>query len=154
MDKELYEANLENAKQQLDNFTKRLQEKNALIEKSEGEIERLQTTISESKQEKVDNTIMQQLYSSTILTDDEWEEFKLLFDKVHAGFLHRLKEKMPELSPADTRFLVLTKLKLTNKEMASVLGVQPDTIRSYKHRLRKKFMLGDDTNMQSFVDSI
>lgn len=154
LDKELYEANLENAKQQLDNFTKRLQEKNALIEKSEGEIERLQTTISESKQEKVDNTIMQQLYSSTILTDDEWEEFKLLFDKVHAGFLHRLKEKMPELSPADTRFLVLTKLKLTNKEMASVLGVQPDTIRSYKHRLRKKFMLGDDTNMQSFVDSI
>lgn len=153
-DKKLAENKLKNAVQELDNYTSRLQEKNALIEKSASEIERLQTKLEHTNDKKDQSETLQQLYASTILTDEEWDEFKLLFDKVHSGYLHRLKEKMPELSPADTRFIVLTKLNMTNKEMAGILGVQPDTIRSYKHRLRKKFDLPEDADMRGFVENI
>ncbi len=57
---------------------------------------------------------------------------------------------MPELTPADTRFLVLSKLNLSNKEMAGILVCATDTIRSYKHRLRRRFDLPEDANIKLF----
>ncbi len=147
-------AELQNATHELESYTKSLQEKNALIEKSVKEIERLHKEREEIEVQESNNEILQQLYSSTILTDDEWMEFKMLFDKVHKGYILRLKEKYPDLSPADIRFVVLSKLKLNNKEMAGILGVRSDSIRTYKHRLRKKFNLPEDSSLTLIIDSI
>jgi tetratricopeptide (TPR) repeat protein len=148
------EQDLKAATQELENFTKHLQEKNLLIEQSGQEIERLRTALDTTDLEQETNEVLQQLYSATILTDEEWNKFKLLFEQVHRGYLQRLKNKMPELTPADTRFIVLSKLNLSNKEMAGILGVQSDTIRSYKHRLRKRFELPEEASIKAFVDSI
>lgn len=152
--KEQAEHDLQTATRQLENFTRHLQEKNLLIEQSGQEIQRLQATLEMAGTEEENNEVLQQLYSATILTDEEWNEFRQLFDQVHKGYLQRLKSKMPELTPADTRFIVLTRLNLSNKEMASILGVQGDTIRSYKHRLRKRFGLPEQENIKAFVDAI
>ena len=146
------EHDLKAATQELENFTRHLQEKNMLIEQSGQEIERLRIALDDTEQET--NEVLQQIYSATILTDEEWTKFKLLFEQVHKGYLQRLKSKMPELTPADTRFIVLSKLNLSNKEMAGILGVQADTIRSYKHRLRRRFNLPEDAGIKEFVDSI
>ncbi|MFA6059873.1 MAG: tetratricopeptide repeat protein [Taibaiella sp.] len=146
------EHDLKAATRGLENFTRHLQEKNLLIEQSGQEIERLRIALDDTEQET--NEVLQQIYSTTILTDEEWTRFKLLFEQVHKGYLQRLKNKMPELTPADTRFIVLSKLNLSNKEMAGILGVQADTIRSYKHRLRRRFDLPEDASIKEFVDSI
>jgi DNA-directed RNA polymerase specialized sigma24 family protein len=148
------EHDLKAATQELENFTKHLQEKNLLIEQSGQEIERLRMALDASDLEQETNEVIQQLYNATILTDEEWNKFKLLFEQAHKGYLQRLKNKMPELTPADTRFIVLSKLNLSNKEMAGILGVQADTIRSYKHRLRKRFDLPEEAGIKEFVDSI
>lgn len=148
------ERDLSNATKELESFTKHLQDKNTLIEKTTEEIEKLQHALDTSKKTEINNDVLLQLQASTILTDDEWEEFKSLFEQVHKGYLQRLKDKMPDLSPADTRFVVLSKLKLSNKEMAGILGVQPDTIRTYKHRLRKKYDLPDDNSLNEWVNTI
>ncbi|MEZ5016483.1 MAG: tetratricopeptide repeat protein [Flavipsychrobacter sp.] len=153
-EKELTETKLQNASAQLESYTKSLQEKNLLIEKSTDEINRLQENLDQLDSEKNDNVILQQLYDSTILTDGEWEEFRRLFEQVHTGYINRLKEKLPGLSPADIRFIVLSKLKLSNKEMAGILGVQPDSMRTYKYRLRKKFNITDDETLSYIIDTI
>lgn len=148
------EHDLKAATQELENFTRHLQKKNLLIEQSGQEIERLRKVLDTTDSEHETNEVLQQLYSATILTDEEWTKFKVLFEQVHKGYLQRLKSKMPELTPADTRFIVLSKLNLSNKEMAGILGVQADTIRSYKHRLRRRFDLPEDASVKDFVDSI
>lgn len=132
---------------ELDNYTKRLQEKSSLIEK-------LERNLSATKQNEENNELIQQLYTSTILTDEEWEQFRQMFEHVHKGFIQRLKEQLPDITPADMRFLVLTKLKMSNKEMAGILGVQPDSIRTYKYRLRKKINLGEHDSIKRYVDNI
>lgn len=153
-EKSLAEAELVNATKELDSYTKSLQEKNAIIEKSVDEIERLQHE-QKLKQVQEDNSeILQQLYSSTILTDEEWINFQKLFDKVHSGYILRLKEKYPDLTPADIRFVLLSKLKLNNKEMAGILGVRADSIRTYKHRLRKKFNIPEDSSLTEVIARI
>ena len=148
------EQELATATRELDNYTRHLQEKNSLIEKSAQEIEKLQGILTSGKEEQINNEVLQQIYASTILTDEQWNEFKLLFEQVHQGYLQRLKNKMPDLTPADTKFMVLSKLKLNNKEMAGILGVLPDTIRSHKHRLRKRFSLQEDAAIRELVDTI
>lgn len=98
--------------------------------------------------------VLSQLQNSILLTEDQWEQFKFNFDKVHIGYLNRLKDKLPDLTPAETRFMVLAKLKLSNKEMAGMLGVSMQGVRNYKYRLRKKLNLPEDGDIDSLVNII
>lgn len=134
------ETELANAVMQLQNFTQSIHDKNELIEKITAEMEHIKA-LPGSINDTERNEILLQLQEATILTEDEWKNFKTLFEKVHGGFLNRIKEKFPELSPADIRFMALNKLNLTNKEMAGILGISPDAVRMNKHRLLKKLGL-------------
>lgn len=154
LDKRLAEQQLQNATLRLENITESISKKNSLLEQSKREIESLREQLSAAEQEEADVEILNKLHTATILTDQEWEEYKQIFEQVYKGYLIRLKDKLPELSPADTRYIVLSKLKMSNKEMAAILGVQPDTIRTYKHRLRKKINLSEDASITDFADSI
>ncbi len=151
---ELAESELQQAHNQLEAITESISKKNNLLDRSRVEIEKLREQLSEVEQNEANEDMMQQLYTATILTDEEWEEYKHAFEQVHKGFLIRLKEKLPDLSPADVRYIVLRKLKMSNKEMAAILGVRPDTIRTYKHRLRKKINLSEGESITDFADSI
>ncbi len=90
-------------------------------------------------------TRIEKLVSSTILTEEDWRRFRLLFDHTYPGFVFQLKDKLPDLSPAETRLLILTKLKLSHREMAQTLGISVDAIRKAHYRIRKKFNLEEAT---------
>lgn len=136
------EEQLASATQQLNIFTKKIHENNILLE------------TLQSQTSNINNEVLKQLQQSTILTDDEWDSFRKAFESVHKGFLLRLKDKLPELSPAETRFMVLSKLKLSNKEMAATLGVGTDAIRQYRSRIRKKLNLTEESGLEDLIDTI
>jgi len=144
------ESDLDIAAMQLDNIRQSVQEKNKIIEHFTNEIERLKT----GEEQQADNELLTQLESATILTDEQWENFRALFEKVHKGFFTSLKKKIPDLTPAEIRFLALTKLKLTSKEMASMLGISTNAIRIYRHRLRRKLDLDKEDMIEELVQSI
>jgi len=77
--------------------------------------------------------------------------FTNLFDKVYPGFFYRLKARLPDLSPAETRFLTLQKLGSTPKEMAAMLGVGLGAIRQYRLRIRRKFGVSRDAEIEQLV---
>ncbi|AYQ33219.1 hypothetical protein [Runella sp. SP2] len=122
---QIKEKELEMAKQQLQHFTQRVLEKNEFIE---------------------------QLQGATILTDEQWEDFRALFEKVHGGYLRRVKEKFPTLTPAEIRFIALAKLQLSTKEMATMLGVSPVSVRSIWSRLRKKVQLPEEESLEKWLE--
>lgn len=102
----------------------------------------------------IDPETMSKLENATLLTNEQWDEFRKLFDKVHRGFLNNLRRRIPELSQTDIRFIALTKLRLSPKEMASMLGVSPGTIRIYKFRLRKKLGLDKEEDIENFINNL
>jgi len=128
---------------QLSDFAKSIIEKNQLIE-----------TLEHQFGENSNNAALEQLKQVTILTDEEWERFRMLFGQVHSGYLQRLKEKMPGLTPAETRFLALAKLQLSNKEMAAVQGVSTQNVRTIWYRLRKKMNLPEEGSFEDLAESI
>ena len=143
IERKIYEAELANAVLQLDTYKNSIAEKNEVITLLEKEIT-----------ESHDPTTITKLQQSTILTDEQWEEFRRLFEKAHPGFLQKLKEKLHGLSPAEIRFMVLAKLNFTNKEMAAALGVSSQAIRTTWYRLRKKLNLPEESSIEDLVEKI
>lgn len=141
---------LENSKHELNYFTKALREKNELIQSIRQELSRIRSSDADGDRISHINSLL----NSSILTDDDWKQFRQLFEKVHPGFLVRLKEKYPELSPAETRLIVLIKLDVSQKEMADMLGVGYDSIRKTKQRLRQKLQIGVEDNLQEILNQI
>lgn len=83
--------------------------------------------------------------------DKDWEEFKLYFEDVHKDFFGQLKEQYPSLSPNELRLCALLKLNLSVKEMASLMGISPESVKMARHRLRKKLGLTSDQNLVEFM---
>lgn len=88
-----------------------------------------------------------------ILTEDDWQEFKELFDGVHKGMLDRLLRSYENLTLAEQRLFLLMKLNLSTKEMANILGVSPESIKKGRYRLKKKIGIDDETSLQDYVTS-
>ncbi len=142
------ETKLIASKNQLADYTRNLQEKNHLIEQFATEIEQYKSSANEEAKQKT----LQKLQESTILTDEDWMKFRNMFEEVHSGFLYKLKHQLPDLTPGEVRFMVLSKLKLSTKEMANILGVGASTIRKYKHQVRNKLGLPEDGSIDEVID--
>lgn len=147
-------ALLSDASTQLNYYIENMREKNKLIEQFKKEIEHLNTLPENDAMIKEREEIAEQLRKYTILTDDHWNEFRGLFEKVQKGFFETLKQKYPDLTPAELRLLALLKLKLTRKEMATMLGIAPDSIKKTRQRIRRKINLQDDAELEDLVESI
>jgi hypothetical protein len=151
-DKKYTESELTNAAKQLDDFKRSISEKNDLIEKFSAEIQRLRL---HNSQESQDNEALLQLQQSTILSENQWKGFLSIFEKVHSGFLASLEKKIPGLSPVATKFMLLSKLRISKKEMAMILGVSVDAVKLNRQRLRAKLELPDeDFSLEDFSDRI
>lgn len=94
------------------------------------------------------------LIENTYQVDREWEDFKLQFENVHANFFKLLKERCPELTNGDLKLCALLKLNMNMKEAAKILGISPDSVKTARYRLRKKFDLGQDENLVDFIQNI
>ena len=137
------ENELELASVQLHEFAQSIQEKNRLLE-----------VLEQQFGAAGNDAILQELRQSTILTNADWEKFRSLFEQVHIGFLDRLRCRFPHLTPAEIRFMVLSRLHFSNKEMAAALGVSPQTVRTIWYRIRKKHHLPEEAVHEELAGSI
>ena len=137
---------------EIKDFTYHILEKNKLIESYADEIEKLKKKNATITDEQL--VSLQALRNATVLTDAEWVSFKTLFEKVHPGYLQRLKSNAANLTPAETRYLVFTKLDITSKEMASMLGVGSEAIRNIRFRLKKKLNLEDSREIEEWLKEL
>lgn len=144
---------LKHAEKMLESYTKTMIQKSELLEKFENEIETLRNLKSkELYDEKI--TQLDYLNKITILTEEDWQKFQELFEQVYIGFFVRLKEKLPGLTPAETRLMCLTKLQFTGKQMADALGVSLDTIKKTRYRLRKKLADPETEDIEDLLKNI
>ena len=84
------------AKDQLKMFTENIVEKTNLIEKLESQIKGKEATSEQ-------HMIISELSQQTILTEEDWNKFKSLFEKIYPGFFINLKEKFPDITLAEQR---------------------------------------------------
>ncbi len=130
-------------------FARQLASKNVLLEDLKKEIERI-----EQDEKDLDFLHIFKLVELNIGSDEDWEAFKSHFNKVHASFLKNLRSRFPNLSTYEIRLAALLKLKMTNKEIAGILGIANDSVKKAKQRLRKKLSLQADQLLRDFLEGI
>ena len=74
----------------------------------------------------------------------------MLFEKTYPGFLTKLKEQASDITLAEQRMAALTRLHLTTKQMAAVLGISPNSVIKAKQRLRQRFNFETDFQAEEF----
>lgn len=122
---------LDHARKELDMVIQNFHEKSKLVDTLSKQVE-----LMDNENEKV--TYLEKLTNSTILTDDDWSDFKLTFEKVYPSFIEDMKTTYPDITTSELRFLVMEKLGLSIQEMANMLGVNKNTIHQTRYRFKKK----------------
>jgi len=150
IEKKAAQERLSYADDQLNTYIKSIAEKNNLIEQINA---RLYTQGEEQVQANTERLQKKsELLEFTILTEDDVEKFKRLFDEVHPNFFNILKEQYPAFTQAEIRLLSLLKLNISHKEMSYIVGVSTETVTKAKYRLRKKLTeLNINKELQQFV---
>lgn len=141
------EKELTSAKEQLDMFTQSIIEKTRVIEQLEQQV--ATKALTDEQQQ-----LASELSRQTILTEEDWEKFKTLFEKIYPGFFLKLKELVPDITLAEKRMASLIRLHLNTKQMASMLGISTDSVYKIRQRLRKRLQLNDELDTETFLTKI
>jgi len=132
-------------------YTISLAHKNVLMEEMREGIREVLVNTNEESRIKLSKLI--KLIDHSLESEKDWDEFRMYFEKVHSSFFENLKKSFPDLSQSDLRLAALISLNLSMKEMASLLGISPESVKMARHRLRKKLSLHTDENLSGFLNS-
>lgn len=86
--------------------------------------------------------------------NSNWEEFEILFEKVHSSFYKNLNDRFPMLTQNERKLCVFLKLNMTNKQIAQITFQSEEALKKARLRLRKKLDIDRDTNLVSFIQNI
>ncbi len=91
------------------------------------------------------------LYSQRILTPSDWLSFKAYFEREYPGYLNRIRSCFAGITEAEERLFLFVKLRLTNREIATILGISADSVKKTRSRLRKRLNLSENVELENFV---
>jgi len=116
-----------------------LEEYMVYLKRNNEQIDLLSSMLDEMGETSVkDRDELKTLLQSHLITDEKWQEFKLLLAKEFPNLLQDIQAKFPDITESNLRVIVLMKMGLNNREVANVLGVTPDAIKKSMQRLKKK----------------
>ncbi|MFN8714891.1 MAG: tetratricopeptide repeat protein [Bacteroidota bacterium] len=143
---------LELRSQSLSWYTLQLIEKNKVLED-------IQKTLLESlRTDGVQKNKMLRETSKSIeinfRKDDYWLQFEHFFAQVHISFFDELKKHLPDISAGEQRLCALLRMNIEPKEVATVLGITPDSLRIARYRLRKRLKITGKDNLSEFLGKL
>ena len=135
------------AREQLQSLTQSLIQKTNLAEELQVQIN--QRSVSAERQ-----GLTATLSSLTILTEADWEKFKSIFEQLYPGFFMNLRGKIPDISIAESRMAALARLQFPTSQVASILGISPNSVYKTRQRLRQRLRVDTDMEIDEFISSI
>jgi len=140
-----FENDIEHKESQLSAITLQMLQKNELLEEIKSIINKKEDTTEKQLTKVINNHFTQ---------DNNWNDFDKYFESVNKNFYNKLKQKYPDISSNDLKICALIKLNLSIKEMASILNISPDSVKTARYRLRKKLQLTTEDNLTEFILSV
>jgi len=109
---------------------------------------------------KVDDPVRTELtyiansIKSSVNNNNLWEDFKLYFVKTNPDFLFKLAQKYPALTQNDLKYCCYLKMNMSNDDIRNLLGINQESVRTHKYRLKKKLELSKDQSLRSYLQSV
>lgn len=90
---------------------------------------------------------------TVILDKDSEQQFRNIFSELHPGFLENLRRDYPSLTSGNELLCMLIRLYKSNDEIAQALGISRESVITSRYRLRSRFNLSKDTDLNDFIQS-
>ena len=139
---------LEEKRKDLNRLAQFLQVKNAELRDLKATLLKNEKILQDQEKEEIIDP-----YNIKIITPDDWQAFKSLFEKSYPAYLQEVRKSYSEISEAEERLFLLLKLKLSSREMADILGVQLETVKKTRTRLRKRLQLCKGASLEKFIEN-
>lgn len=133
---------------ELISFTQSLIEKDNFIDEIRQELSQMQHEINKSKIENVE-----QLLTTKLSTENDWVRFKQRFEVLYPDFFMNLQKQFPQLSPTEVKICAIEKLGIKDAEAGDILGVNPESVKKSRYRLRKSLSDTEKLALKSFIET-
>lgn len=90
---------------------------------------------------------------SHLTNDQDWSLLERQINELSTDFRTKLTQLHPSLTALDFKLLTFIRLKIPTREMARLLGINEDSVRKQKFRLKKKLNVEADT-LEDYVNSL
>ncbi len=140
---------IEYKNKQVTTYTLQLIQKNEALKELRGKIYKSMRTSDKATYNQLKSFLG--IIDFSFRNDKEWTKFKLFFEEVHAGFFEALMTENPNITPQDLRHCALIRLNLSIQEVATIMGISTESVKTSRFRLRKKM---DISSQQELVDYI
>jgi hypothetical protein len=151
LQKENLQLEIDSQNREMASNTLLLSEKNRILVHLEKQINEMGNsgTLPAKEEKELKKQIQTHLQGA-----NEWEYFKLHFEKVHPGFFSQLKAIYPAFSENELRLCAYIRIGMSAKQLSQILLVLPETINTARYRLRKKLALTPEVSLEDFLRSI
>jgi tetratricopeptide (TPR) repeat protein len=122
-----------------------------------GKNQRIETLVNElQNQENTSEKAVrvEELAQQIILTEEDWQRFQSMFNKVYPGFFHRLREKAAGITEAELRLASLIKIQLNTRQIAAMQGISSDAVHKTRQRLRQRFSTASTAELEAIIIAI
>jgi len=86
--------------------------------------------------------------------NSNWDEFEILFEKVHSSFYVKLNRQFPTLTANERKICAFSKLNMSSKEIAQITFQSEDALKKARLRLRQKLDISRGTNLVAYLQNI
>ncbi|OXA76899.1 hypothetical protein B0A58_06475 [Flavobacterium branchiophilum NBRC 15030 = ATCC 35035] len=156
MSQKYFEQNrikLEKEKQQtqkeLMNSVLHLEKKNEILNELKDKL-----LIQNKEQNATINNVIFKTIDEGLVIDDDFQKFKNNFNTIYPEFFDKLQQKASNnLTQLDLKYCGFILMKVTNKEMASQMNVEPKSIRMARYRIKQKLNLSKEEDLDEFIQN-
>lgn len=135
---ELLQERLETNQRELASSTLHMVQKNELLSHLKSQMQLLSRPNPSTAQGMRQMSL---LIDNSSQLDSDWKKFKIHFEQVHPYFFEELEARYPQLTMKETRLYAYLHMKLSHKEIAALLSIDPASVRRAKTRLYKKMAI-------------
>jgi len=124
--------------------------KNEILSKLKAEIEILKLK-PEKALKYTDLNTLKLLILENLNVENERKSFDIYIKELNNTFFQNLEKKYPGLSDNEKKLCSLLRLKLTSKEIASILNITPKSVEVNRYRLRKKMNIKKEEKLSKII---
>ncbi|MDH3323529.1 MAG: inorganic phosphate transporter [Flavobacteriaceae bacterium] len=124
--------------------------KNQILSKLKAEIERIKSNPEESLKFSDLNTL-KVLILDNLNLDKERKSLDRYIKDLNNEFFQNLEKNYPGLTDNEKKLCSLLRLKLTSKEIASILNITPKSVEVNRYRLRKKMGIKKEEKLSKII---
>ncbi len=128
-------------------------QKNEILARLREEIDHIKTKPENEIKYKDLNSI-KMLISDLLNLDKERKSLYNYIIELNQVLYQRLEQLFPNLTEKEKHLCALLRLKLSSKEIASILGISFKSVEVNRYRLRKKMNLKKDEKLSTFINRL